>query len=489
MFPFPMTFLVNSIKRATGITTDPIGIAIVGGTKQLTYSVTPEDALIQDQQYTSSDPSKMSISSSGLMTFVGEGGFDATLTVKNSAGETLSDTSGGYASELSVYTDSLSSMYEEDTQQLVATISPDGATSLPDMVITYTTTDPTVATVDANGLITGVSDGDCRIGCTATYQGTVVASDSSYLAVNARPMDLDFMQAALPAGTTANANNTLYYRTSGDNLAVESSTTSASLEYIGTTPQGRRIPMPANEQRVGFNTTIPSATRWVKTNISAQGLTQNSPAGTTAGVARLAPTTVNASHSVTYTYSVTQFLTSGLVYTQSVFMKAFGLTKGILRMKGSTFTNDVVVDLTAGTVSGTGGRIQNMGNGWYRVMNTFTMPANQTSLALSIIPLNSAGQEAFVGDSTNGILIWLPMMTQTPFADAPRQVTVATLSFGAVSLTVPKENHTGVDVYYSDGQVVRVPFTATGQTTFTLPTDTQVGDWGAVFVQGMRYYD
>ena len=127
----------------------------------------------------------MSVDVNGLMSFIAEGGFDVTMTAKNNLGETLSDSSGGYASTLSVYTDSLSAMNVGTTQQLVATITPDGAASLPDMVITYTTTDATVATVDSNGLITGVGDGGCRIGCTATYQGTVVASDSSYLSVNA----------------------------------------------------------------------------------------------------------------------------------------------------------------------------------------------------------------------------------------------------------------------------------------------------------------
>lgn len=56
------------------------------------------------------------------------------------------------------------------TQQLVATISPEGAKDLPDMVITYTTTDPEVATVSPTGLITALKSGSCRIGCTATIK-------------------------------------------------------------------------------------------------------------------------------------------------------------------------------------------------------------------------------------------------------------------------------------------------------------------------------
>ncbi|QHR71984.1 tail protein [Escherichia phage tuntematon] len=171
---------------ATGLTTDSLGICIVGGTKQLTHSVSPEGGKLFDIKYTSSAPANMTISSTGLMTFHAEGGFDAGMTALNAEGTTLSDTSGGYASTLSVYTPSLSAMDVGTTQTMVAEITPTGAASLPGMVVEYTTTDPNVATVDpTTGVITGVGDGGCRIGCTATYQGVVTASDSSYLTVNA----------------------------------------------------------------------------------------------------------------------------------------------------------------------------------------------------------------------------------------------------------------------------------------------------------------
>lgn len=190
MYPIPlfMSTTSASVVTATSITTASIGIAIVGSKKQLTYTVSPEDGALFDIAFSSSDNTKMVIDNSGMMEFVAEGGFDAIMTAKNNLGAVLTDQSGGYASELSVYTESLSAMDVGTTQQLVATISPEGAKDLPDMVITYTTTDPEVATVSPTGLITALKDGNCRIGCTATYQGTVVASDSSYLGVNAIPV-------------------------------------------------------------------------------------------------------------------------------------------------------------------------------------------------------------------------------------------------------------------------------------------------------------
>lgn len=91
-------------ELATSLTTNSLGVCIVGGTKQLTYSVSPSGAKIFNEAYTTSAPAYMTISSSGLMTFVAEGGFDAGMTALNAAGTTLSDSSGGYASTLEVYT-------------------------------------------------------------------------------------------------------------------------------------------------------------------------------------------------------------------------------------------------------------------------------------------------------------------------------------------------------------------------------------------------
>lgn len=178
--------VVTGDVLATSLSTDSLGICLVGGSKQLTYSVSPEGGKIFNEKYTSSAPANMTISATGLMTFHAVGGFDAGMSAVNAEGTALSDSSYGYPSELSVYTPSLSAMDVGTTFQMVAEITPAGAESLPGMVVQYTTTDDTVATVDpVTGVITAVGDGGCRIGCTATYQGVVTESDSSYLSVNA----------------------------------------------------------------------------------------------------------------------------------------------------------------------------------------------------------------------------------------------------------------------------------------------------------------
>ena len=213
--------------KANSLTTASIGLALKGAKLQLGVTTDPAGATLFNQVYSSSAPAFMTVDQTGMMTFVDEGGFDVTLTAKNNEGTTLSDTSGGYVSTLSVYTDSLSEMEVGTTQQLVATISPDGAAALDGMIITYTTTDDTIAVANDDGLITAKAAGDCRIGCTATYQGTVIASDSSYLSVidSSKPVPETMKFEILDYTNDANSDAFPMYQQTGLNKQVTQSYT------------------------------------------------------------------------------------------------------------------------------------------------------------------------------------------------------------------------------------------------------------------------
>lgn len=939
MYPIPlfMSTTSASVVTATSITTSSIGIAIVGSKKQLTYTVSPEDGALFDIAFSSSDNTKMVIDNSGMMEFVAEGGFDAIMTAKNNLGAVLTDQSGGYASELSVYTESLSAMDVGTTQQLVATISPEGAKDLPDMVITYTTTDPEVATVSPTGLITALKDGNCRIGCTATYQGTVVASDSSYLGVNAIPvisnvtavansygdvrvawdvtdpldgdtytvevldlsdnsvqwtttttntyayfdisdsiplygfaptylkisvkstkaaavifnssiatddsfikevivfagqdnvnahftelsgankaamssttarnayatqrglanaevlplntasgssaadkyaddkagtgtpdnywydldntadgpcltnfitkvtpyaskvkaiiwgqgendavsasstvagrysnttryhdatiaifdkmrtivpasqakivwqilgrsylygvevngvdwqkyrnvqrtistarddviigswvdgaerysgyvyeegidgrihyissvyqtaatklaksaadgtdltstspvwvdmavptgatatsqpnqdtilawdaqgyskhyfrninvltasvlteqtlntnsytftyadqveqygfaagttvfdvayydeandvlsplvrfnvnvtagkvedkpvvMDYDLTQETLPSDVKVNGGNS-FARASGDKL-VATNTLVAPLEYVGTTPVGRRVTANTATQ-IFVNNALTSASPWVKTNLTVAASSDNSPAGTTANVFKLTPTTTSGSHILTATYTNAYNISAGRNWSASVFLKANGITKAKLRLKSGTEVNEGTFDLAAGTFTGSEANIISMGNGWYRAILHKTGIAKQSSISFEIIALDATGAEIFAGDGTSNLAVWLPQLEgastgETSKAGSPYVCTYPG-NLGGVSFTIPRNGHTGVDVYYSNGDVVRDVFSGTAS-TWTI-NYSSLYDWGSVFITGLKYYD
>lgn len=476
---------------ATGLTTDSLGICIVGGTKQLTHSVSPEGGKLFNIKYTSSAPANMTISSTGLMTFHAEGGFDAGMTALNAEGTTLSDTSGGYASTLSVYTPSLSAMDVGTTQTMVAEITPTGAASLPGMVVEYFSNDPTVATVDpVTGVITAVADGDCRIGCRATYQGVVTAEDSSYLAVNAVVivMDYDLTQETLPSGVQPNGGNS-FARASGD-ILVATNTLVAPLEYVGTTPVGRRVTANTASQ-IFVNNALTSASPWVKTNLTVAASSDNSPAGTTANVFKLTPTTTSGSHILTATYTNAYNIYAGRNWSASVFLKANGITKAKLRLTAGTEINEGIFDLAAGTFTGSEANIISMGNGWYRAILHKTGIAKQSFISFEIIALDATGAEIFAGNGTSNLAVWLPQLEGAPAGETSKAGSPYVCTYpgnlGAVSFTIPRNGHTGVDVYYSNGDVVRDVFSGTAS-TWTINYFI-LYDWGSVFITGLKYYD
>lgn len=436
----------------------------------------------------------MTISSTGLMTFHAEGGFDAGMTALNAEGTTLSDTSGGYASTLSVYTPSLSAMDVGTTQTMVAEITPTGAASLPGMVVEYFSNDPTVATVDpVTGVITAVADGDCRIGCRATYQGVVTAEDSSYLAVNAVVivMDYDLTQETIPADVKVNRSNR-YARASGDILVpTESSAPVAPLEYVGTTPQGRRV-VAANRTHIFINNNLTTASPWLKTNLTVTASTINSPVGTTANTYKLTPSTTSGQHILSAVNTASD-ITAGKHWAASVFLKPDGITKVKLKLTSGDEINEGTYDLVAGTFTGADANIIDMGNGWYRVILHKVTVAKQASITYEIIALNASGSDTFAGDGTAGLIAWVPQlemgdMTNPVWAGTPFVCSYARDTTSAVTFTIPKNGHTGVDIYHTDGTVQREVFTGTA-TTWMLTFTAASADWGSKFITGLKYYD
>lgn len=496
MFPFPIMSMAAaaSVIVATSISTASVGICIVGGSKQVEYTVDPEGGVLTDINYTTTAPAVMTVSTTGLMTFVSEGGFDVGMTAKNSEGATLSDSSGGYTSELGMYTPSLSAMDVGTTQTMVAEISPTGAETLPGMVVQYYSNDITVATVNPDtGVITGVGDGDCRIGCTATYQGVVSATDSSYLAVNAvaaKPvvMDYDLTQETLPTGVQANGGN-YFARSSGDTL-VTTNTLVAPLEYIGATPVGRRVTANTASQTF-INNALTSASPWVKTNLTVAASAVNSPVGTTANTFKLTPNTTSGKHIVAATYTNATNVAAGSNWSASVFLKAGGITKAKLRLTAGTEVTEGTFDLTAGTFTGSEANIVSMGNGWYRAILHKTVIVKQSSIICEIIALDATDAETFAGNGTNNLVAWLPQLELAPTGKTSKAgspyICTSSTTLGGVSLTIPMNGHTGVDVYYSNGDIVRDVFSGTA-TNWTI-SYSNLYDWGSVFITGLKYYD
>jgi len=133
-------------------------------------------------------------------------------------------------------------------------------------------------------------------------------------------------------------------------------------------------------------------------------------------------TGVDGSH---FRYPPSVSVTSGTVYTTSIYVKSAGHRYVQLAGGSGGFASQYVnFDLNTATLSATGsgcsGAISSVGNGWYRI--TATMTAEATASAGPIIALVeslSSGRFAtFVGDDYSGILLWGAQFEASSFASS-----------------------------------------------------------------------
>lgn len=135
-----------------------------GETFQLTATVAPADATDPTLTWTSSNVAVATVSATGLVTAVSAG--SATITAKANDGSGVSASCNITVEKPVVLVTSVTlsqtaaTLTEGDTFQLEATVSPEDAT---DSSLTWSSSNPSVATVDANGLVTAVAEGQATI--------------------------------------------------------------------------------------------------------------------------------------------------------------------------------------------------------------------------------------------------------------------------------------------------------------------------------------
>ncbi len=148
---------------------------VVNQTSQLTAAVYPSDATNPVLIWDSSDESIASVSSDGLVKAITEG--TATITVTTTDGSNLSASCEVTVSIIPVTSLSLNktslTLDIDDTYQLTCTITPNNATY---KTLSWTSSNPSVATVSSNGLVRPVSPGEVTITATTTDGTNLSAS-------------------------------------------------------------------------------------------------------------------------------------------------------------------------------------------------------------------------------------------------------------------------------------------------------------------------
>ena len=158
----------------------------VGETLQLTATILPSNTTDKTITWSTSNATVATVDGNGLVTTIGPG--SATITATTADGSNLSAncqlTVKLMAQSISL-NESSAEMAKGTTLQLTATVLPDNASN---KAVTWTSSDPTIASVDDNGLVTAIAHGTATITAmtedgsdlTASCVVTVLADLSDY---------------------------------------------------------------------------------------------------------------------------------------------------------------------------------------------------------------------------------------------------------------------------------------------------------------------
>lgn len=174
----------------TALALDKSEISIIRGfSETLTAIFTPEDAPIKTLTWTSSNPEVATVDAEGIVTAVevGEATITATAHTGVSATCTVTVIPPVEVSEIVMSKTELT-LARSDSETLTATVLPENAT-YPD--VTWSSSDPSVASVNQEGLVNALKVGTAEITATATNGVTATCT------VTVNPSALDIVSAQL----------------------------------------------------------------------------------------------------------------------------------------------------------------------------------------------------------------------------------------------------------------------------------------------------
>ena len=224
----------------TSVSVSPTSVSLTEGeSKALSATVSPGDATDKSVSWTSSAPDVATVSSTGSVTAVKAG--SATITVKTTdGGKTATCAVTVNAKVFPVTGVTLDAktkeLVEGDSFTLKATVAPDNAT---DKSVTWTSSAPEVATVDANGKVTAVKAGSATITVT-TKDGSKTATCAVTVKPKVYPVtgvSLDKETATLFEGETTTLTATI----APDNATDKSVTWTSSAPEVATVDANGKV--------------------------------------------------------------------------------------------------------------------------------------------------------------------------------------------------------------------------------------------------------
>ena len=192
---------LNLMKKFAADVVTSIGLTFtqtslgIGDTAQIVATVYPTTVSNKTVLYQSNAPDIVEVSNTGLITAKAEG--SSVITVTSAATNSITATINVEVAAAVVPVESITlshstaSMLVGQTLQLSASLTPDDAT---DKTIIWTSSDPGAASVDANGLVTALEQGEATITAVPSGNSALSATCKIDLAHNTSTvlLDLDF---------------------------------------------------------------------------------------------------------------------------------------------------------------------------------------------------------------------------------------------------------------------------------------------------------
>jgi uncharacterized protein YjdB len=406
----------------TSITIGPAAVTLNAGTPSIELEITilPDDATNKAVTWVSSDPTKATVSQSGVVTMIAPGTANITATAQDSSGKqsnvcaiTVDSTGSTPVSSVTIDTAPQTPFYPGDTQPLTATVDPPNATF---NTVTWSSSDTAKVSVDQfTGEITAHAVTTTPVTITATADSQ---SDTCTVTVSPRPV------TSISIPTTAS-------------LAVGDS--------ITLTPTIN----PANATNPALN--------WVSSNTSVATVTQGGAVTAVAVgeaiITAAATATENSGKSATCTVTVTPRLVTSITIPTTA-----SLTVG---------ETDTLSPVTINPSNAT-----NQTLAW----SSDTPAVASVDPATGLITAVAVGQTTITAESTDGSNITSNDCTVTVTTAPPAPVSSITLDPSSpfslfpgntrtISATVNPSNAANKNLYWSSSDLTKVTVTQSGVVT------------------------
>ena len=214
----------------------------IGQTFTLTADILPQDATDNTITWTSSNSSVASVNSNGLITALAAGTTAITATVGGKSASCVVSVNQSNIPVTGITLDQTSvTLTEGQSITLIATVSPANATN---KTVSWNTSNGSVATVDQNGKVTAVAQGNATItatagyysaSCAVTVQQNVIAVTSVTLNKTSLPLKVGESETIIATVKPDNATDkTVTWTSSAASVATVDNSGKVSAIAVGT---------------------------------------------------------------------------------------------------------------------------------------------------------------------------------------------------------------------------------------------------------------